>query len=61
MVARTREGWAVGYLLAPLVAVMSFIVRLCFGRYHGGESEDIFSGGADELSRTQAPIACKGH
>ena len=43
MVARTREGWArTSQVLAPLVAVMSFIVLLCFARYHGGESEDIF-------------------
>src|SRR5215469_13015102 len=47
------------YVLAPLVAVMSFVVLLRFGRYHGGESEDIFLA-ADEFSRTEAPIAGKG-
>jgi hypothetical protein len=52
------------YVLAPLVAVMSFVlmsfvVLLRFGRYHGGESEDIFLA-ADEFSRTEVPIACKG-
>jgi len=29
-------------LLVAVIAVVSFVVLLRFGRYHGGESEDIF-------------------
>jgi hypothetical protein len=43
------------YALAPLVAVMSFIVLLRFGRYHGGESEDIFLAARMSFRQRQLP------
>jgi hypothetical protein len=53
--APPEKGGAPGYVLAPLAAVMSFIVLLCFGRYHGGESEDILLAARMSFRERQLP------